>query len=185
MRRPPASRAEHATRAGGRVGAVYTARRGLRQPNGHAGGASRPRGARLTPTGEADINRTMLLRVRRLLQASVAVVVIATFASWQPVMMASMTGPHPHAGHATHGAGTPGTPGAPDAARHHTLPLQCCDLCPVACAAPPGISGDAPRAAALELTHAARPVVDREPRLPRARPHALPFALGPPTLRVA
>jgi hypothetical protein len=141
----------------------------------------------LTPGREADINRAMLLRAHRLLQASVAAAVIASFASWQPVMMANMTVLHPHAGHATHAHGTPGTPGTPDAPaapQHHTAPLQCCDLCPVACAATPGIPGAAPRAAALEHLHAARPIVDREPRLPHARPHQLPFPLGPPTLRV-
>jgi hypothetical protein len=127
----------------------------------------------------------MLPRAHRLLQASVAVAVIASFASWQPVMMATMAGPHPHAGHATHAPGTHGTPGAPAAPQHHTPPLQCCDLCPVACAATSGIPGAAPRATALEHSHTARPVADREPHHPRARPHELPFPLGPPTLRVA
>jgi hypothetical protein len=139
----------------------------------------------LTRADEEDINRAMLLRAHRLLQASVTAAVIASFASWQPVMTANMLALHPHAGHATHAPGTPGTPGAPAAPRHHTPPLQCCDLCPVACAATPGIPGAAPRAAALEHIHPARPVVDREPRLPRARSHQHPFPLGPPTLRVA
>jgi hypothetical protein len=136
----------------------------------------------LTRPGEADINGAMPLRAPRLLQASVAAAVIAAFASWQPVMMANMAALHPHAGHATH---APATPAAPAAPRHHTPAPQCCDLCPVACAATLGIPGAAPRAAALEHSQSVHPVVDREPRLPRARPHQLPFPLGPPTLRVA
>jgi hypothetical protein len=145
----------------------------------------------LTRAGAADINGAMLLRAPRLLQASVAAAAIAAFASWQPVMLANMAALHPHAGHATHAHGTPATPGAPGtpaappAPRHHPPAPQCCDLCPVACAATLGIPGAAPRAAALEHIQSVHPVVDREPRLPRARPHQLPFPIGPPTLRVA
>jgi hypothetical protein len=134
------------------------------------------------------MNGAMLLRAHRLLQASVAAAVITAFASWQPVMMANMAAPYAHAGHATHAhapPGTPGTPAAPGAPRHHAPPPQCCDLCPVACAATLVLPGAAPRAAALAHIHPDRLVVDREPRLPRARPHQLPFPLGPPTLRVA
>lgn len=139
----------------------------------------------MTRAGEADINRAMLLRAHRLLQASVAAAVIAAFASWQPVMMANMAALHPHAGHATPAHRAPGAPAAPAAPHHHATPPQCCDLCPVACAATLALPGAAPRAAALESIQAAHPVVDREPRLPRARRHELPFPLGPPTLRVA
>jgi hypothetical protein len=139
----------------------------------------------LTRARAADINRAMLVHAHRLLRASVAVSVIASFASWQPVMMANMPALHPHAGHTTHAPGTHRTPGAPTAPRQHTAPLQCCDLCPVACAATPGIPAAAPRMAALEQIPVARPVLDRAPQLPRARPHERPFPLGPPTLRVA
>src|SRR5260370_33961208 len=84
MRRPPASRGEHATRAGGREGAVYTARRGVRQPK-----------CGLTRAGAADMNGAMLLRAPRLLQASVAAGVIAAVASLPPGMLANMGALHP------------------------------------------------------------------------------------------
>jgi hypothetical protein len=130
----------------------------------------------LTDAVAEDINRAMRVPAPRLWKAAAAAVLIAAFASAQPVMMANMSAAHRHAGHATHGSHTPG---------QHAPPLQCCDLCPVACAATPGLSGAAPRVIALERLHPARPVVEREPRLPRARLYELPFPLGPPTLRVA
>lgn len=165
--------------------------RGARPPKGCSRGRAHvrnlPRAARsqrnrrsfqraLTRLAAGHIDWPMRTRLLRLSKATVAVLLLASFAAWHPVMMTAMAAMQ-HAAHHARGSGAPQPP---------STPFHCCDLCPLACAAAVGVPGVTPLAVAF---HAAVQHVDPLPDADRwvqvAPPHRLPFSIGPPSLREA
>jgi hypothetical protein len=92
------------------------------------------------------------------------------------VMLASMAPTH---------QGTEHHMPAPEAPHHHPLPLNCCDLCVIACAGALGIPCSAPSVGSARAAQDVRLVTTEERSLRSAAPHRLPFSIGPPTLRIA
>jgi hypothetical protein len=115
-------------------------------------------------------------RLSRILKPCVAVLLAASFLAWQPVMTASMTRVEAGTSHPTH------TPGGHD---QHSLPLQCCTLCTIACAAAPGIPGAAARWAPAQVQHHFRLTLGAAVRFAATLQHRLPFPIGPPALFLA
>jgi len=123
-------------------------------------------------------------RALRLQKSAVAIVLIAALASWQPAMLVTMTGTPPdapaaHAAPGARGAQHHGTP------HHHTVPFQCCTLCPLACAGAAGLPSAPVGAAAPAPGRMHRPQGQRTTARAPVTQHRLPFPLGPPTLFIA
>src|SRR5690242_6922565 len=115
--------------------------------------------------------RQHLPRPLRLLCATLQVVLIG---AWSPVMLAGM---------ALHPADDP-MPGMEHSgpAHHQAHPLECCELCPLACAAPLGVVS-APVPLPLPAAVASGSAPAARASLPRVLlERRLPFPVGPPAL---
>ena len=120
----------------------------------------------------------MRRQLSRTLKPCVAVLLAASFLAWQPVMTARMAATDAGTSHSTH---TPAGGGH----QHHAIPLQCCTLCTIACAAAPGIPGTAAVWTVDQVHPDVRPAVDTDVHHVSKLQHRLPFPVGPPTLLLA
>jgi hypothetical protein len=118
----------------------------------------------------------MRRRLSRILKPCVAVLLVASFLAWQPVMTASMTRVDASTTHPTH------TPGGH---HQHPLPLQCCTFCTIACAAAPGIPGTAAVWMVPQIHHDVRPILGTDVLIVSTPQHRLPFSVGPPAFFLA
>ena len=120
----------------------------------------------------------MRRHLSRTLKPCVAVLLAASFLAWQPVMTARMAAIDAGTSHSTQ------TP-AGESHQHHAIPLQCCTLCTIACAAAPGIPGTA-AVWTVDQVHAdVHPVANTDVPHVANLQHRLPFPVGPPTLLLA
>lgn len=116
----------------------------------------------------------MRIRIPTPLRTLLAALQVVMIGAWSPVMMASM---------ASHRAADPMPGMHHDGDAHHGAhPLECCALCPLACAAPAGLASAPvplpfPPSVARIVAVASGPVLHRSPAERR-----LPYPVGPPTL---